>query len=312
MARALARGWAEPVLCTDAGSGRAERLAEELGGEAVAGNRELAERADLVILAHKPAQLAEVAAEAAGAAKVVVSLLARTPQAEVRACYPGTPVFRVEPNTPVEVGRGVVAFAEPDSPVDADLRERVRGRRARLLGAARRGAGRRRGAPRDAGRDGGDARGRDDGRGRRAAARPRRRHAGRPPRGRLPGRHDRPRTRRARARRRALGVPRGDGRRPELMEAREKIAEFLSALIWVYTLCIIAWIVVSFVFAFGVRMPYSRPLNAVLDFVRDVSEPYLRIFRRLGLRAGPLDFSPIIAILLLQIGGGLIVDLIDP
>jgi len=96
------------------------------------------------------------------------------------------------------------------------------------------------------------------------------------------------------------------------MEAREKIAEFLSALIWVYTLCIIAWIVVSFVFAFGVRMPYSRPLNAVLDFVRDVSEPYLRIFRRLGLRAGPLDFSPIIAILLLQIGGGLIVDLIDP
>jgi YggT family protein len=96
------------------------------------------------------------------------------------------------------------------------------------------------------------------------------------------------------------------------MEAREKIAEFLSALIWVYTLCIIAWIVISFVFAFGVRMPYSRPLNAILDFLRDVSEPYLRIFRRLGLRAGPLDFSPIIAILLLQIGGGLIVALISP
>ena len=96
------------------------------------------------------------------------------------------------------------------------------------------------------------------------------------------------------------------------MEAREKIAEFLSALIWVYTLCIIGWIVISFVFAFGVRMPYSRPLNAILDFLRDVSEPYLRIFRRLGLRAGPLDFSPIIAILLLQIGGGLVVSLIDP
>ncbi len=132
MARALARGWAEPVLCTDSGSGRAAALASELGGEAVAGNRELAERADLVILAHKPAQLAEVAAEAAGEAKVVVSLLARTPQAEVRAAYPGTPVFRVEPNTPVEVGRGVVAFAEPDSPVDADLRARVRARFERL------------------------------------------------------------------------------------------------------------------------------------------------------------------------------------
>ena len=78
MARALARGWGEPVLCTDAGSGRAAALAEELGGEALASNRELAERADVVILAHKPAQLAEVAWEAAGGAKAVVSLLAST------------------------------------------------------------------------------------------------------------------------------------------------------------------------------------------------------------------------------------------
>ena len=96
------------------------------------------------------------------------------------------------------------------------------------------------------------------------------------------------------------------------MEAREKIAEFLSALIWVYTLCIIGWIVISFVFAFGARVPYNRFVNAVLDFLRDVSEPYLRIFRRLGLRIGPLDLSPIVAILVLQIVGGLIVGLIRP
>jgi pyrroline-5-carboxylate reductase len=126
MARALARGWGDPVLCTDSGSGRAQALADELGGEAVASNRELAERVDLVILAHKPAQLAEVAWEAAPVAKVVVSLLARTGQNDVRAAYPGVPVFRIEPNTPVEVGRGTLAFAEPDAPVDADLRENVR------------------------------------------------------------------------------------------------------------------------------------------------------------------------------------------
>src|SRR5205085_12182935 len=77
------------------------------------------------------------------------------------------------------------------------------------------------------------------------------------------------------------------------MDARQQIADFLSALIWVYTLCLIAWIVAQFVFSLGGRMPYNRPLNAVLDFLRDVSEPYLRIFRRLGLRAGPFDFSPI-------------------
>lgn len=126
MARALARGWGEPVLCTDSGSGRARALADELGGEAVETNRELAERADVVILAHKPAQLAEVAWEAAGAAKAVVSLLARTPQADVRSAYPGLPVFRVEPNTAVEVRRGVLAFAEPDVQLDDGLHERVK------------------------------------------------------------------------------------------------------------------------------------------------------------------------------------------
>ena len=126
MARALARGWGDPVLCTDSGSGRAQQLADELGGEALSSNRELAERADLLILAHKPAQLAEVAWEAAGSAKAVVSLLARTSQADVRSAYPGVPVFRIEPNTAVQLRRGVLAFAEPDAQADEALRERVR------------------------------------------------------------------------------------------------------------------------------------------------------------------------------------------
>ncbi len=96
------------------------------------------------------------------------------------------------------------------------------------------------------------------------------------------------------------------------MEAREQIADFLSTLIWVYTLIVIAWVIASFVFAMGLRVPYSRPLNAVLDFLRDVTEPYLRIFRRLPLRVGPLDLTPIVAILVLRIVGGIVVELIRP
>jgi YggT family protein len=96
------------------------------------------------------------------------------------------------------------------------------------------------------------------------------------------------------------------------VEAREQIADFLSALITVYVIIIIAWIVVSFVFALGARVPYSRPINAVLDFLRDVSEPYLRLFRRLPLRIGPLDLSPIVAIIVLRIVGGIVVNAIDP
>ena len=94
------------------------------------------------------------------------------------------------------------------------------------------------------------------------------------------------------------------------MEAREQIADFLSALITVYVIIIIAWIVASLVFSLGARIPYSRPINAVLDFLRDVTEPYLRLFRRLPLRIGPLDLTPMVAIIVLQIGGGIIVGLI--
>jgi pyrroline-5-carboxylate reductase len=121
MARALARGLGAPVLCTDSGSGRAQALAQELGGEALGSNRELAETADLVILAHKPVQLDAVASEIAGTAKAVVSLLARTPQADVAKAYPGTPVIRAEPNLPVEVRRGVTSIAEPEGEVDEAL-----------------------------------------------------------------------------------------------------------------------------------------------------------------------------------------------
>jgi pyrroline-5-carboxylate reductase len=128
MARALARGWGDPVLCTDAGSGRAAALVAELGGEAVASNRELAERADIVILAHKPAQLAMVAKEIADVATTVVSLLARVTQADLRAALggEGIDIFSVAPNTPVEVGRGVLAFATPDMPVDPGVEAQVR------------------------------------------------------------------------------------------------------------------------------------------------------------------------------------------
>jgi YggT family protein len=96
------------------------------------------------------------------------------------------------------------------------------------------------------------------------------------------------------------------------MQVRQDIADFLSALLTVYTLCIFAYIVASLIFSFGLRVPYSRPVNAVLDFLRDVSEPLLRIFRRLGLRIGPLDLSPIVAIFALGIVGRLVISAISP
>ena len=97
-----------------------------------------------------------------------------------------------------------------------------------------------------------------------------------------------------------------------LASVRSEIADFVGAFVTVYVIVIIAWVLISFVFSMGLRVPYSRPLNAVLDFLRDVTEPFLRIFRRLPLRIGPLDLTPIVAILALRIVGGIVVNLIDP
>jgi uncharacterized protein YggT (Ycf19 family) len=92
---------------------------------------------------------------------------------------------------------------------------------------------------------------------------------------------------------------------------RDDIATYVRAIITVYTLLIIAYILSSMFFAFGGRVPYARWSSAVLGFLRDVCEPYLSIFRRFIPPLGPIDLSPIIAIFLLQIVGGIIVGLIQ-
>ena len=88
-----------------------------------------------------------------------------------------------------------------------------------------------------------------------------------------------------------------------LATAREQIANFVGALVTVYIILIFAYILTSLIFAFGGRIPYSRWSSAVLGFLRDVCEPYLGLFRRFIPPIGPLDVSPIVAILVLQLVG---------
>ena len=127
MARALARGWGGPVLCSDGGSGRARALADELGGEALASNVEVADRSDLVVLCHKPtpAQFNDVRREIAGHAKAVASVLGGVDTESLRKGY-HVPVFRFMPNTPVEVRQGVVCYSaerDVDEEVEAQVLE---------------------------------------------------------------------------------------------------------------------------------------------------------------------------------------------
>ncbi len=120
MARALARGWGRPVLCFDPVAKRARALAEEIGGEALASNAEVARRAELVVLCHKPAHLDRVAEEVAPHARAVASILAATPLDAVKEAYPERPVYRFMPSLPVEVREGaVVQAADPERESEA-------------------------------------------------------------------------------------------------------------------------------------------------------------------------------------------------
>lgn len=89
--------------------------------------------------------------------------------------------------------------------------------------------------------------------------------------------------------------------------SRVDVAEFLGSVLFVYSILIVVYVLTLMIFSLGGRVPYSRWSDAVLGFLRDVCEPYLRIFRRLIPPLGPLDVSPIVAILVLNIVGGLIV-----
>jgi pyrroline-5-carboxylate reductase len=130
MARAMARGWGQPVLCFDPVAERAQALASETGGKALDSNAEVAAGADLVVLCHKPAQLEKIAQEVAPAAKAVASILAATPLSALRNAYPGIPVYRFLPSLPAEVRRGAIVQGVDskhpdtgDAAVDIEVRE---------------------------------------------------------------------------------------------------------------------------------------------------------------------------------------------
>jgi YggT family protein len=95
-----------------------------------------------------------------------------------------------------------------------------------------------------------------------------------------------------------------------LATTRDDIGNYVSALFLVYIIIIFVYILLNIMFSLGMRTPYSRWWDAILSFLRDVCEPYLRIFRRFIPSVGMFDFSPIVAIIVLYILKAVIVSLI--
>jgi pyrroline-5-carboxylate reductase len=135
MAGALARGWAaasagpDEMLFSDADKARSRALAEQVGGSIAGSNRELAENADVIVLAMKPGALAPVAEDVRVPVSErrlpVVSILGATGIAAIeRALGHGTPVLRFMPNVAAEVRQGTFCYssgAALDAVTERDL-----------------------------------------------------------------------------------------------------------------------------------------------------------------------------------------------
>ncbi len=92
--------------------------------------------------------------------------------------------------------------------------------------------------------------------------------------------------------------------------SRGDVADYVNTLFLVYLVLIFVRILMSWI----PRMPYNRYLNAVLNFVRDVTDPYLNLFRKfvpmVKIGPGALDLSPIVATFVLIIVGQIVIGLV--
>src|SRR5438045_6492840 len=79
-----------------------------------------------------------------------------------------------------------------------------------------------------------------------------------------------------------------------LFDAVASAKRFVDILIFVYVVLIFIYVLSTWV-----RLPYSPWLRRIQDFLRDVCEPYLRLFRRILPSFGPLDLSPVVAVIVL-------------
>jgi YggT family protein len=93
--------------------------------------------------------------------------------------------------------------------------------------------------------------------------------------------------------------------------SRYDVADYVGALFVVYVILVLLNVLISWI----PRMPYSPALRAVLDFVKETTDPYLNFFRRflppIGGGGFALDLSPMIGVIVLLVARAVLVGLIE-
>ena len=138
MAAALARGFvraglvtARQIIASDPSEAARAAFAKEVGAKTTASNPEVANFADVLVLAVKPDQVSTVLADVRDhftAKHCLISIAAGMPLAKLEAGLgAGARLIRVMPNTPALVGASATAFALGKSarPEDGELAQKL-------------------------------------------------------------------------------------------------------------------------------------------------------------------------------------------
>jgi len=89
-----------------------------------------------------------------------------------------------------------------------------------------------------------------------------------------------------------------------LLDTVTAVEHFLDVFVSVYTLAIFLYVITS-----CIQLPYSlRPVQRFLD---EVCEPYIRLWRRILPTAGPIDLSPIVAVIALVAFDRIVVAILE-
>lgn len=125
MGGALAKAAKGEILLYDKNTALANALGAEIGAECKSSATELTECADIIFLGVKPNIVPLVLEEIKGAlcGKTVVSMAAGVSIASIEAVIGGVPVIRIMPNTPAQIGEGMILVTKNELVGDEILAE---------------------------------------------------------------------------------------------------------------------------------------------------------------------------------------------
>jgi uncharacterized protein YggT (Ycf19 family) len=91
----------------------------------------------------------------------------------------------------------------------------------------------------------------------------------------------------------------------------DSLVNFLQVFLEIYIFCVLGWVILSWLPMLSPQLGYNGTVISIRRFLDSVVLPYVRLFRFIPpVRVGGamLDLSALVAILVLQIGGNIVLN----